>query len=173
MYGDGLHSSRPPLAACHRSKPRFQRRVRSGRPVFGKAFCSPADPATLPALLNEVPVPDPYSRKYILPDTFSVTSHGLIFSSANIFLAAPLTNPAFLRLYSAKHQIFAKSFFPEASSAFPHRGPSKTSPGQGFSLTLGTVNSFRCNARRRNPPGVIEIVDKFPATFRIRKVFSR
>jgi len=37
-------------------------------------------------------------------------------------------------------------FFPEPSSAFPHRDPSKTSRGQGFYLTLELSTLFGASA---------------------------
>jgi hypothetical protein len=75
----------------------------------------------------------------------------LIFSSVNFFRSA-LDELGIPWLYFAQRRTFAKSFFPEASSAFPHRGPSKISHGKGFSLTLELSTLFgapRGGATRR------------------------
>lgn len=162
---------RPPT--CHTTKPGFQRRVHGGKPVFGKAFCSLPDPAKLPALLNEAPAPDPYSWKYILSERIFGPVPRLDFFKLLIFSRSTLDELSIPLVVFRETPNPRQVFFSRGFLSFSTSRPLENQPWTRLFAYTETVNSFRCNVRRRNPPGVIEIVDKSPATIRIRKVFSR
>src|SRR5260370_32233079 len=63
-------------------------------------------------------------------------------------------------------------FFPEPSSAFPHRRPFKPALDKASGLHW-TCQHFSAGRRPAQPGASEENVDKFSTTARIRKVFSR
>src|SRR5271157_4968414 len=70
-----------------------------------------------------------------------------VFLSANKGLRFPVDNIRCILLLKVRE---SPPFFPEPSSAFPHRDPSKTSAGQGFWLTLELSTLFDATAAIAN-----------------------